>query len=338
MLVVGVQPEDHRQFRAPPHGIERQVSRPRAHLAGAHRQRQHVVVLAQLHRGARAFHREQRSLRHLLDDLGIGEPPGPRLAVAHHHHRHQALRPQQRHANHRDDLHALVGRVGGGVTCQRVAAHIGNHDGTARLQLADHQGAERLDGIAAGHRGHAVGVSPRDLDHLALGVDLAVGATRHLEVQADAGDDFLHHHRRVVEATRGVVNAQQQPVGLFTVLQARFGRPACRNVAGRGRGAKGVAVAVVYRRHRERDIPQLARLGDAHHLEAFGTRTLPHAREQRQLLVVLIGWHQHHDRLADGFEGGVAEQPLGARVPRGNSPLECRADDRVFGGGDDRRD
>ena len=206
-VVVGVQPEDDRQFGAPPHGIERQVSRPRAHLAGAHRQRQHVVVLAQLHRGARAVHREQRSLRHLLDDLGVGEPPGPRLAVAHHHHRHQALRPQQRHANHRDDLHALVGRVGGGVTCQRVAANIGNHDGTARLQLADHQGAEHLEGIAAGHRGHAVGVSPRDLDHLALGVDLAVGATRHLEVQADAGDDFLHHHRRVVEATRGVVNA-----------------------------------------------------------------------------------------------------------------------------------
>jgi len=65
---------------------------------------------------------------------------------------------------------------------------------------------------------------------------------------------------------------------------------------------------------------------------------LPDEFANRQFLVVLIGWHQHHDRLPDGLGGGVTEQSFGALVPRSNAALECLADNRVVGGRDERRD
>ena len=55
------------------------------------------------------------------------------------------------------------------------------------------------------------------------------------------------------------------------------------------------------------------------------------------LLVLQLGRDDLRDRLADHLVGLVAEDPLGAGVPRGDDALQRLADDRVVRRDDDRR-
>ena len=60
------------------------------------------------------------------------------------------------------------------------------------------------------------------------------------------------------------------------------------------------------------------------------------ARENARLLVCAVRRDQDRDRLADDLLGGVAEQPLGARIPGLDDPVEILADDGIVRGFHDR--
>ena len=92
---------------------------------------------------------------------------------------------------------------------------------------------------------------------------LTVGATAHVEVQTDARHDLAHHHRGILKAARGVVNADQEALRFFAANQLVFPGLARRDVAGGLRGADDVAVPIVNGRHRERDADARPVLADA---------------------------------------------------------------------------
>ena len=64
----------------------------------------------------------------------------------------------------------------------------------------------------------------------------------------------------------------------------------------------------------------------------------PQARDDLVLLAEALGRDHQRDVAADRLLGGVAEQPLGGRVPALDRAVERLADDRVVGRFDDRRE
>ena len=148
--------------------------------------------------------------------------PAPRFAVAHHQHARPAVPPRTSGTHHqRHDLHPTrrssraVGVVG-----QRIGAHVVDRHGAPGLQLADQQRSERVERVASGDRRQIRACSrARSIELALIDVDLAVGAARHVEVQADARHDLAHHDRRVLEAAGRVVDADEQPLRLLAAHQ-----------------------------------------------------------------------------------------------------------------------
>src|SRR5215212_8363738 len=62
----------------------------------------------------------------------------------------------------------------------------------------------------------------------------------------------------------------------------------------------------------------------------------PYARENSGLLVFASWRKENGHGLAEDLTGAIAEQPLGARIPGPDDPVQILADDRIVGGFHDR--
>src|SRR3954462_1602723 len=62
------------------------------------------------------------------------------------------------------------------------------------------------------------------------------------------------------------------------------------------------------------------------------TVAAPDAREDPRLLVFEAWRKKNGHGLADGLAGGMAEQPLGARIPGSDDAIQILADNRIVGG------
>src|SRR5215218_4824347 len=62
----------------------------------------------------------------------------------------------------------------------------------------------------------------------------------------------------------------------------------------------------------------------------------PYARENPGLLVFASWRKKNSHGLAEDLTGAIAEQPLGARIPGPDDPVQILADDRIVGGFHDR--
>ena len=71
-------------------------------------------------------------------------------------------------------------------------------------------------------------------------------------------------------------------------------------------------------------------LPPAYGVEVIDALATTDSREHHVLFGQPIGREEHRDRLTHRFIGGVAEQPLGAAVPRRDDAVEIFADDRVL--------
>ena len=90
-------------------------------------------------------------------------------------------------------------------------------------------------------------------------------------------------------------------------------------------------------RNRHRDVDASAILADADRFVVINT--LGGANLSQNVVLVLVEFRRHDqtDRLPNRFGRGVAEDPLGSAIPRGNGALEILADDGVVGRRDDAR-
>src|SRR5690606_15736114 len=91
-------------------------------------------------------------------------------------------------------------------------------------------------------------------------------------------------------------------------------------------------------RDRERHVDTRAVLADAHRLEVRDRLSAPDAREHVDLFTQALGWDDQRDRAAGRLLCRVAEEALGAAIPRGDHPRERLADDGVLGAVDDGRE
>src|SRR3982074_2800002 len=73
-------------------------------------------------------------------------------------------------------------------------------------------------------------------------------------------------------------------------------------------------------------------LAYANGFEMIDALTTPEALKNSYFLVLTIMWNYQFNILADGFFGGVAEQPLGTFIPTADHAIESLADDGVVGG------
>jgi hypothetical protein len=134
------------------------------------------------------------------------------------------------------------------------------------------------------------------------------------------------------------VYRHQQPLFLFAPQQLLFGRLTQGDVAGHGGGADDQAVAIVHRRDGEADIAALAAPRDPHGVMVIEAAAALDSIEDQLPLAGAIRRNQHGHRLAQRVRRRVAEQLLGAGVPRSDRPVQGRADDRVAARRDDGRE
>ena len=73
--------------------------------------------------------------------------------------------------------------------------------------------------------------------------------------------------------------------------------------------------AVAHRRDGQRNVQKAAVLAPANGFVMMDALAAPDAREDPGLLVFASRREKNGHRLADGLAGGIAEQPLGARIP-----------------------
>src|SRR3546814_5168175 len=108
------------------------------------------------------------------------------------------------------------------------------------------------------------------------------------------------------------------------------------DVAGDLRRAGDLPLAILDRRHGQRDVDQASVLALPNGFIMVGALAAPDARQDLRFLVLMIRWNQDQDRLADDLVGRIAEEPLRTLIPARDDAVEVLAYDRVVGGLDDR--
>ena len=206
---------------------------------------------------------------------------------------------------------------------------------TAPDQLA---GPDRV-----GHR--HVRVEPELLPRLKGALGVAARPDQHDRVaavpeQADgAGIRSERRHGRVQHDVRGFLDGQLLGQRARELLEA--GRPLLRapllgHVPSNDGRAGDVAVRPVERRDGQRHDDHGSVGPNALGLVVLDQLPCKNLGENLPLLPRAMGRDDERDRPADGLVGGVAVEPLGARVPRGDDPLAILAQDRILGRADDR--
>ena len=137
---------------------------------------------------------------------------------------------------------------------------------------------------------------------------------------------------RVGRVNRGRYSREQFGETLLALAELAFGFLAIGDVAGDLRCADDAPRAVAHRRDGQRNVQETAVLPPANGLIMVDTLAAPYAREDPGLLVFEAWRKKNGHGLADGLTGAIAEQPLGARIPGLDDPVQILADDRIVGG------
>src|SRR3569623_31195 len=117
---------------------------------------------------------------------------------------------------------------------------------------------------------------------------------------------------------------------LLLLLERVLGLDDLRDVTA-ARRAPDHVVAVVHRRQHDGDLGARAVLAPAHRGEVLDGLALRDAREVVRERAFAAGTHQDPRGLADDLFGTIAEQALGAAVPRRARAVEALAEPRVVG-------
>src|SRR5262249_29618516 len=107
------------------------------------------------------------------------------------------------------------------------------------------------------------------------------------------------------------------------------------DIARRLRSADDIALLILDRRDRQRNLDEASVLAPADGFEVLDAFTPSDATEDFSLLILMIRRDEDGDRLADDLFRHVAEDPFGAFVPALDDAVEVLADDRVIGRFDD---
>ena len=150
---------------------------------------------------------------------------------------------------------------------------------------------ERIQSFAdrLGHAGGAVG---------------GAGAQRH---------DSTRHREQIFDAVTHL--SQQQ-----RLLLARA--PALGDVSRDLRSPDDPAARVLHGRDGERNVDQASVLAPADRFVVVDALAAADALQDARLLIEPTGRHEHGDRLANRFQGGVPKEPLGAAIPTGDDAVE----------------
>ena len=93
--------------------------------------------------------------------------------------------------------------------------------------------------------------------------------------------------------------------------------------------ADNMAFAVAHRGHGHRDVEQGAVFAEPLGEELADPFAIADTFEDQVFLVLAVGREQPADRLADHFVRGVAEQPLGRRIPRDDDAVQILRDNGI---------